>query len=188
MDMMLDIETLGTKPGSIVTSVGAVLFDRKTGEWKDELYLEIDPIDCQNHGLTADASTVVWWMMQSKESQEAFSELRQVHWMPLKFAAEAFATWFSGIGGQNVPGVAPYHVWAQGDMDFQVWGHAMRAVGVEPPWKFRAQRDTRTAYDVLNFDAKNQPRSGVHHIALDDCHHQIKCLMDAINSAKGSSS
>lgn len=41
MDVMLDIETLGTKPGCMVLSVGACTFNLATGEIGDEFYMTL---------------------------------------------------------------------------------------------------------------------------------------------------
>ncbi len=50
------------------------------------------------------------------------------------------------------------------------------------PWSFWLHRDTRTAYDVAGFDPGTVQRTGKHHNALADCHHQIKCLWFALNN------
>lgn len=174
MNVMLDIETLGTKPGCVVLSVGAVAFDRKTGRIASEFYKIIDPKDSQKNGLTCDAGTVVWWMAQSDEARTAISGGGGES---LLSAADSFATWFKSQGDVGA-------IWAQGmDFDMPIWGHAMEAVGVPRPWAFWACRDTRTAYDLYGFNPKSIIRSGDYHNALDDARHQVECLTAAINKS-----
>lgn len=57
---MLDLETFGTKPGSVIRSIGAVMFDLD-GRTGPEFYRNIDEESCVKAGLTYDPSTVSWW-------------------------------------------------------------------------------------------------------------------------------
>jgi DNA polymerase III epsilon subunit-like protein len=43
-DVMLDIETLGNRPYSIILSIGAVEFDPRTGNMGNEFYVLIDHV------------------------------------------------------------------------------------------------------------------------------------------------
>lgn len=69
-DVMIDIETLGRKPGCVILSIGAVKFDRLTGELGEEFYEQLSLSDQQANGLHIDIETVKWWMGQSSEAQE----------------------------------------------------------------------------------------------------------------------
>lgn len=175
MDVMLDIETLGTSPGCMVLSVGAVTFNLSTGEIGDEFYASLDIRGQDRYGLSIEVDTLHWWMHQSPEAQqEAFSGRT-----PLGEAASQFCGWFKYVGGINI--------WAQGmDFDMPIWGHAMRQVGYTVPWKFYNCRDTSSAYDLAryrnNFHYKDVPREGTYHNALDDAKHQVKCLHEAWNA------
>ncbi len=168
-DIMLDIETLGLEPGATVLSVGAVAF-RRDGTILSTFESNISVESSVEHGLTADPKTAKWWAQQGTEARaEAFTGSDSLY-------AEAvlFARWFQSI--------EPAYCWAQGDMDYRVWGHAMRAAGTPEPWEFRQLRDTRTAYDVLGFDKHSfeETRQGVAHNALDDAKHQVRALCAAI--------
>ena len=182
-DIMLDIETLGLKPGSIVVSVGACVFDRHTGEIGEKLYAPISVNSCEKAGLIMEPQTVIWWMGQEKEARDAWMigarSLRQI--------AQEFYEWFRiAEEGEEIPldgsRAGRAAIWAQGDMDFNVWGAAMESVAVAQPWAFWAQRDTRTVYDICGFDAKSVDRDGTYHNALDDARHQVKCLHAAMKS------
>jgi len=172
-DVMLDIETLGTKPGCVVLTVGAVAFDFETGEELASFYKPISITNSQSLGLGIDASTLGWWLEQDQAAITA--AMKAPDKVPLKTAAAEFHEWFSTNCNGNI--------WAQGmDFDMPIWGFAMEAADVERPWKFWTCRDTRTAYQVCNFDTATVEREGTYHNALDDARHQVRCLQAAKSS------
>lgn len=65
MDVMIDIETLGTAPGSVILSIGAVAFvrDRMPEDWR-EFSSVISVESSKSCGLTTDQSTIDWWKRQ----------------------------------------------------------------------------------------------------------------------------
>ena len=77
---MLDLETLGKKPGCIILSIGVVKFD----PFKDNSLTEImdgqifyampDRHEQQEAGLELDISTVDWWIKQGDKAKEAFGK------------------------------------------------------------------------------------------------------------------
>ena len=73
-DVMLDLETVGTAPGSGIIAIGAVAFaaGMPENEW---LQLRMPPISraaCRRAGLTEDADTLTWWMSQAAEAKSVF--------------------------------------------------------------------------------------------------------------------
>lgn len=75
--IMLDLETLGTKPGSVILSIGAYIFLTPTSELQDFGYhraLQVDE-QVEKYGLTIDPNTAEWWKGQSEEAKlTAFAE------------------------------------------------------------------------------------------------------------------
>jgi hypothetical protein len=133
---MVDIETLGTKPGSVILSIGAVRFD-ESGVGTERFYRPIDVLDGLMHGLTVDQATVGWWRMQSAEARGALQPGR-----PLRETLEHFRTFVSVPGPYTKP--AEYF-WAKGpDFDLTLLAAAYDAVGVKVPWSYRNSRDVRT--------------------------------------------
>ena len=61
--VMIDLESLGTKPGSALVALGAVKFGN--GEILAEFYERIDVESCVQLGLEMDTSTVMWWLKQA---------------------------------------------------------------------------------------------------------------------------
>jgi len=166
--IMLDLETLGTRPGSIVLTIGAVKFDR--GGVRDKFYTAICEADSSANGLSSDPSTVEWWQKQSAEAREAaFAGTDS-----LRDALEAF----SEFCNKDAPlGVA---IWGNGsDFDNVLLEAAYRAVGMEPPWRFTGNRCYRTVKNLFP-DVWVDP-VGTAHNALDDATYQANNLIAISN-------
>jgi exodeoxyribonuclease VIII len=68
-NLMLDIETLGTGPEAIVTSIGAVFFDPHSGQVGAEFYRELNFQDQIDIGRKPTQSTIQFWFSQPREAQ-----------------------------------------------------------------------------------------------------------------------
>lgn len=64
-DIMVDIETLGTKTGATIFQIAAASFDITTGEVRDTINLTGDI--AQYDGLSVDGSTLKWWLDTDKD-------------------------------------------------------------------------------------------------------------------------
>jgi hypothetical protein len=167
-DVMFDLETFGKAPGCALRSIGAVFFD-VCGNFGPEFYRNIERQSCLDAGLKVDPETEKWWADQTKASQDALL----VNPRPLREVVLEFANWFKAKGGERV--------WCQGaTFDAPVWDAACAALGQKVPWKFWNVRDTRTAYDLYNFDPRSVNREGTYHNALDDAKHQAVCIQTAV--------
>ncbi len=193
MDLMVDIETLDTKPGGIILSIGAVFFDRKTGLCPvDGFFYEELSINSQvAMGGTVSVDTLDFWKRTDAEwIEKVMSTAYQAALAPAQAVLEKLNAWcskfFLSSEQFNLDGV-----WAQGDMDLGMIAELYRRVAShakdpmafgtgELPWPYYLHRDTRTAYDIAGFDKSSVPRTGKSHHALDDAVHQVKCLLKAI--------
>lgn len=157
-DLMIDIETLGNRPGSVILSIGAVAFDAETGEIGEEFYDAIDPSSAAAAGLTTDISTMMWWMKQSQEAQDAaFSGKTAIELALAKLAFYALR-------------VGATRVWAKPpSFDLVLLEAAFRACNLDVPWHFRTHRDCRTIFDLAGI---SPPSLGTAHNALDDAKSQ----------------
>lgn len=168
INVMLDLETWGTAPGSALRSIGAVMFDPHTDEIGETFYANIDDQSCLDAGLVKDPSTVAWWAKQTQQAQDSLVR-DQLHFVEV---ANNFHSWFRQQRGM--------FVWSQGaNFDGVLWEVAVRRVGLSVPWKFWDTRCTRTAYDMGCFNPRSIRRVGTHHNALDDAIHQAKCVQAA---------
>ena len=75
-NVMLDLETLGTSPGCIILSIGAVFFD-KNGLGQ-EFYQTIDVQSSIDAGLTMSGGTFKWWMGQQGAVRRCAQQFRQL--------------------------------------------------------------------------------------------------------------
>jgi 3'-5' exoribonuclease Rv2179c-like domain len=141
---MLDLETLGTTPGCVILSIGAVAFDSTAVFSTFEVL--IDPRSCQRAGLTIDADTVMWWLGQEEAARAAFFQEPAI---PLNVALEQFSFWMNASE-------RPARLWSKGpSFDAAVLAAAYRAVRLDVPWDFRQERCVRTILDLMGVDASN---------------------------------
>ena len=167
MHLMFDLETWGTAPGSALRSIGAVVFDMQTGETGEEFYCNIES-GTKWDGLVRDPSTEAWWAKQSKAAQKAL----EVDKVPLYDATQRFDRFCAKNGVTRW--------WSQGaNFDPVLWEAACKAIKTRVPWKYYQCRDTRTLYDLAEFNTDTIEREGTYHNALDDCKHQVKCVVAA---------
>ena len=164
MDLMLDTETLGTRPGCVVMSVALVTVDEKMTSFTKNISVS----DQGTHGLVIDPLTQAWWDAQPASTYEACragaSDLRSV----LKSVNE----WIIQTGRLE-------RLWCHGaGFDAPIVEELYWRARVPCPWRYWTVRDTRTAYDLAGVDLKFY-RSGVHHSALDDAKSQVAALLES---------
>ena len=165
--VMLDLETLGTAPGCVVLSIGAVVFDPVAAELGAEFSTKISRSNCEVSGLKVDPRTEQWWAGQSDAARAAafgsYTMLRE--------ALADFDAFWAKVGGT--------HLWGHGaSFDAPVLEAAYRAVGWAAPWKYNATRCTRTLYELAHVEPDRTV--GTHHNALDDAKAQALAAIAAM--------
>jgi hypothetical protein len=170
---MLDLETFGTRPGCVIRSIGAVMFDPTTDQIGAEFYCNVDQASCEAAGLHIDPRTAEWWTKQSQAARDALL----VNPLPLHDALMSFNTWWVTHGAVRI--------WSHGaNFDQPILEAAYHANGGKPgsPWEFWNSRCTRTLFDVAEIDTKASGirRTGTHHNALDDARFQALCVQAAM--------
>lgn len=176
---MVDTETLGTKPGSIILSIGAVAFMPTGDGIGDKFYANIDSDSCKEVGLTFDQSTVDWWTRQGEAAKKALTD-------PVPAALGIVASQFAAFYRRYAGGI-----WSNGaTFDIPLIEAAMRSLGKLPPWKYWDHRDTRTLFNVCGSvndrDFVNQFREGgVARHALDDAIAQAKAVQHCYRQISG---
>ena len=184
-NVMVDLETLGTKPGCKVMSIGAVVFspqgvhcpERNPLVAPNNLHTFHRIIARDGQGtLTEDPDTVAWW---AKQSREAYDRLfgAQVDNVPLHMALAHFANWLNGLGGEVL-------VWGNGaDFDNPILAAAYAAHGQPQPWGawngrcYRSLKGLRPGIKLR--------RTGTHHDALDDAISQAAHAAELLNDIGG---
>jgi hypothetical protein len=165
---MVDIETLGTKPGCQLLSIGASVFTRDGVRADFYRAIKMD-LHQRSLGLTVDLNTLAWWCKQSTEARAVMKDPMAVT-LP-----EAFADFEAWVREQQ-PIV---RWWAHGScFDFPILEAAAAACKIKMPWKFQDIRDTRTLFEVGDTNM-GEFRTEGHHNALTDCHDQIAAVLDS---------
>ena len=164
MDVMLDLETLGTRPDCVILTLGAVKFDPYTlAEPGPGLYLRIDADEQIARGREVQEDTLQWWMKQDEAvREEAIGENDRVSVEEMYRQLNRFL-----VGVNNI--------WAQGPVfDIAILENIYRQYGWPTPWQFWQISDSRTLFKVHG-DPRPKGREG-HHNALADCVYQAQAV------------
>lgn len=161
---MLDLETLGNRPGSVIVAVGAAKFGG--GKITDTFYQRVDAESCVRLGLKIDASTLMWWLQQEDAARLEVTKAGK----PIEQVLNLFSEWLADPDAE---------VWGNGAaFDNVLLGDAYDRALLDRPWKFWNDRCYRTVRG-LRPDIP-AARRGVHHNALDDAKTQALHLMQIL--------
>ncbi len=165
LHLMLDIETLGTRPSARVIEIGWATFDPVGEGVLKEGSIAVD-VGSQAYG-TIDAGTVDFWLKQPDIARLALAKAKKVSIKEaLEYMDKELSPWGQFTG-----------VWSHGPaFDVTILqGHYDR-LGRSMPWSYRAVRDTRTlasTLDMLGVPKQDYPTGGgVAHSAVGDCVNQ----------------
>lgn len=174
-DIMVDLETRGTLPGSVILSIGAVAFD-EFGVLDRGFYKVISTLSSESCGLTRDDATEKWWEDQGEEARKVL-HLSDDPTTSLTLAS-ALGLFNEFIGEMCGPGV---RVWGNGaNFDNPLLACAYRAAGVEPIYRFWDERCYRTVKN--QYPHIKLIRGGTHHNALDDARSQAEHLVRIVKA------
>ena len=161
--IMPDLETRGTKPGSVIISIGAVAF--KPNGVVGEFMCNVTPESCLEIGLTEDESTIEFWKGQPKKLQKELAKDAA----PITEALGRFTAWCHEMKIETL--------WGNGAaFDPVQLEIAYDKIGVEPPWTFRQVRCFRTVRKILP-ELMNWEREGTLHHPVDDARNQANYLL-----------
>jgi len=174
---MIDLETLGLKPGSVVLAIGAVKFDPKNDPTglqislpKNRLSICINIESSLAWKMSVDASTLYWWLKQSDEARAALAI------MPtgLPSALAIFDDFFKGSA----------FLWGHGAaFDPPMLAAAYNAISAETPWHYSNVRDTRTLFALTG--SKVVQDETTKHNALADAEAQAFAVLKAYQALGG---
>ena len=183
--IMLDMETLGTHPGSVILSIGAVRFDTRTLQVDaDAPFLTgVDLQDSLARGRLIDADTLSWWLAQAPGALRGLISPQPCR--SLEAALTAFSAWV-----KEPLGVAP--------ASLKVWGHgagfdpvlledAYRSCERIVPFSYWNVRDTRTVFDLADFGYKAYAKANNEkpHDALSDALTQANAVCLCLKKLRG---
>lgn len=165
--IMVDLETLGTRADSVILAIGAVKFSLATGEMDDQGFYASISIDSNHDAGMRHISedTLMWWMKQSDAAREVFQEPKTT----LASALEDFSDWFDH---------GDYNVWGNGaDFDVAMLTHAFSTHEMATPWQFFNVRCFRTLKNLPMFSKVPKPANTLAHNALHDAVAQTQHLL-----------
>lgn len=153
-NVMIDLETLGTKPGCIILSVAAIPFHSTC--LQPVFYEKISQDSCISSGLVSDPDTIAWWNKQNPlVRNEAFSGTKH-----LIEVLDELALWMADLPTRPL-------IWGNGaDFDAPILAAAFGKCGLKLPWSYGTSRCYRTLKNL--FPAFDTVRAAVSHNALED--------------------
>ncbi|EKS6330761.1 3'-5' exoribonuclease [Enterobacter hormaechei] len=171
--LMVDIESMGKKPGAPIVSIGAVFFDPASGQTGPEFYKVISLESAMEWGAVPDASTILFWL---KATPEARSEIIMDHAIPLDDALLQFKDF---IAENAANGKDTVQVWGNGaTFDNVLLEDSYARTGISCPWKYWNNRDVRTIVELgkaVGYTPRHEiPFEGEPHKAISDARHQVK--------------
>lgn len=180
IDIMTDLETLGTNTNSTVFQFSACSFDIETFQIYDVFNEIVDLSKLKQNQTVIDPDTVAWWL---KEDRFLFAKLiSDPDAKSLEDVIELFGLW---INKQSEVSEA-VHLWGNGaTFDNVMIKYQFNLVGKEYPINFRLERDMRTIVDMasykLGISVKEFQNAFIEkelqkHNAFDDVLYQINVL------------
>lgn len=166
-ELMIDIETTGTRPGCKVLSIGAFGFDKDGLQC--EFYKRFDAN--QQLEFVDDKDTLDWWNRQDPATrQEAFGGTAS----PEEGICDFKKFFYKNFDTSRYSG---FRVWCCGlDFDFPILQHFFRTFGFNFPWAFYMQYDYRTIKNLFPNTVKPAEGNIEKHNALEDSKAQMRGL------------
>ena len=177
VDVMVDIETLGTKADSTIIQISAIAFDIKTGKHlsKFDAIADIE----KNEDMKVDGSTIKWWLNTDKQ---LLAELINKG----EKSSNAILLNFYGWLHTLTMDMKDVYLWGNGILfDNKMIQHQLEAIGKEYPIFYKNDRDVGTIVDLTSayleisekeLKARFDSEDLVAHNAIDDCAYQIRLV------------
>jgi len=166
---MIDLETLGVEPDSVIITLGAIKFNPFSDDEPDKgLYLRGDIEEqSEKYNRTIDNNTLEWWSKQPQKIQdEAFGDHDRV---TVTEMLRQLNKWCVGLD----------YIWCQGPtFDFVMLQHLYKSAETPVPWNYWQIRDSRTLFKMMPQDPRKAIQEQLHN-ALADCYYQAKCVQQS---------
>lgn len=161
--IVVDLETLGTKPNSGILAIGATTLDLKYTFYRT---IKKSSLDFYHFGWSA--STMEWWHKQPVHvREEAFNGTT-----PIRQALKEFQDWLYVVCKDKEP-----QLWGNGAaFDNVILKYAYDKVGLTVPWSYKNDMCYRTLRKVLGDRIKDPEFAGDKHNALADAIHEARVL------------
>jgi hypothetical protein len=164
VQLVLDLETLGTGDDAAVVSIGAAFVGGPSAVWR------VLPFEAMSHGTTTQ-STLDWWAKQCPEAREELTGTLSTQQAVTGLKEWALA---NGFGRQST-------IWGKGpSFDCVLLKNAMARAGVAAFWQFWQERCVRTILQMVP-EANSLQFEGTPHRAEDDARHEARQVQMALS-------
>lgn len=164
VNVMIDLETLGLKPGCAIIAIGAVVFASPIPTQRDtHFYSNISRSSNLSVGLKIDQDTMEWWERQSQDAKD-----QSLYGMDdLKTTLLRFDLFLK----QFAPVLYDVRVWGNAaSFDLKILEEAYAICQLVRPWKYYNEMCFRT---LKNLTKVPEPTFiGTKHNAIADAEHQ----------------
>jgi DNA polymerase III epsilon subunit-like protein len=169
IDLMIDIETTGTRPGCKILTIAVVPLKESTSPF----YERIDSTSWSLTEFSSDTDTLEWWRKQSdKTFREAWTG---------EVAAEEVLTKFC----EYIKSFKEFRVWGNGaSFDVPILEYALKAYNIPIPWNYRQSMCFRTVKAMFP-NVTYTPQTQAHN-ALSDATVQAEHLKKILQWIKTS--
>ena len=167
---MIDVETLGLGPDSVMLSIGAVKFN--THGISNTFYAELSLEEEIKNNYKIDAYAFKFWSAQKTA-------------MPINGVFTREGVNKGLINFINKACFEPRSIWCNGtDFDIPIIQEGFKKSNLELPWKYNEVRDCRTVFKLFKNLVEPPPTTGDKHNALEDCKWQATYLINILNTLK----
>lgn len=179
--IMVDIETMDIEPTAAIVSIGAVHFDVAGQDTQESLIehsfnVNISLESNEKLGRTMSASTIEWWLKQSKDAQKSLFEDPL---MPLNTAMLKYRKWLESKNADRIYANDP-------DFDLVILNSAFKTINDRSPFAYHQHRSVRTAIeDAFPDDPMPNVETGTRHSARDDAIKQAIMVQHCWNKLHG---
>lgn len=189
-DIMVDLETLGTRQDAIVLEISAVEFNCHTGEIGEVFDAKLDIDEQVQYRRSLNCKTLQWWFKQDEEARKnIFVEDVDIIRFNIPWVLAEFSNFVERCNNKcnSDSDRRVVKLWGNGSLfDLGILQNMYETClpNMKLPWKFWAVNDVRTIVD-LNPDVKRNCKfDGTPHCAVDDCKHEIKYLVETLKTIK----
>lgn len=192
VDIMVDLETLGTKNDALIFQISTISFDINTGEMYEGVYnarLDLDDDPLPMKGVYG--NTLSWWLKDGRS--ELLAKILNDNTIDRGNSYSilmGFNLWVKEI--QNLMGKKDVYLWGNGMLfDNAKLQKNLEDNDIDYPIHYQNDRDMRTYMELAMYisgytkqeiqdevmqDIIEEGKTIVEHDAIDDCYFQIRCL------------
>lgn len=182
--LMIDLETMGLKPGSPVLTIGAVWFDPERNGWRPDyegFYVKLDfleVVERYKDGLTAE--TLQWWLGQTDEARAELTDAEGT--VSVAKGLTALSDFIRDSSERE--DLRDVYVWGNSNkFDLGLLEFMYDKEGIDIPWNYARDMNCRTIVwlaKVLIGMKRPKIVQGVTHNALDDARHQARYVEEMV--------